>query len=64
MRVDFTGRTAAVTGGANGIGLAIARSLADCGATVYILDLERENPAEVGVLDSDCPGHDRRCYGP
>src|SRR5207244_3005925 len=32
------------TGGANGIGFAIARLLAARGASVWIFDLERENP--------------------
>ena len=48
MAFDFTGQTAVVTGGANGIGLAIARSLAAGGARLWILDLERERPAEAG----------------
>lgn len=38
-----------MTGGANGIGLAIARVLAECGASVSILDLEREKPAEIAA---------------
>ncbi|MGQ8880880.1 GolD/DthD family dehydrogenase [Delftia sp. NA_296.1] len=39
---DFDGRTALVTGGAGGIGLAIARQLAASGARVALLDLERQ----------------------
>ncbi|WP_310637320.1 GolD/DthD family dehydrogenase [Delftia acidovorans] len=39
---DFDGRTALVTGGAGGIGLAIARQLAAGGARVALLDLERQ----------------------
>ncbi len=39
---DFDGRTALVTGGAGGIGLAIARQLAQGGARVVLLDLERQ----------------------
>ncbi len=46
MPLDFTGRTAIVTGGANGIGLACARALVSAGATVWILDLESERPGE------------------
>jgi NAD(P)-dependent dehydrogenase (short-subunit alcohol dehydrogenase family) len=38
------GKVAVVTGGANGIGFAIARLLAANGAAVWIFDLERENP--------------------
>jgi len=47
MPLDFSGRVAVVTGGANGIGLAAARALAAGGAKVWIFDLERERPAEV-----------------
>lgn len=49
MPLDFSGKVALVTGGANGIGLAAARALASGGATVWILDLERERPAEVAA---------------
>jgi NAD(P)-dependent dehydrogenase (short-subunit alcohol dehydrogenase family) len=49
MPLDFTGKTAIVTGGANGIGLAAARVLAGGGAKVWIFDLERERPAEVAA---------------
>jgi len=47
MPLDFSGKVAVVTGGANGIGLAAARALAAGGAKVWIFDLERERPAEV-----------------
>jgi NAD(P)-dependent dehydrogenase (short-subunit alcohol dehydrogenase family) len=47
MQLDFTGKTAIVTGGANGIGLAISRRLASAGASVWIFDLPAEKPAEV-----------------
>jgi len=40
MHLDFTGKVAVVTGGANGIGLACARLLAGSGARVWILDVE------------------------
>jgi NAD(P)-dependent dehydrogenase (short-subunit alcohol dehydrogenase family) len=49
MPIDFTGKTAVATGAANGIGLATARALAAGGARVWILDLERENPAAVAA---------------
>jgi NAD(P)-dependent dehydrogenase (short-subunit alcohol dehydrogenase family) len=49
MQIDFSGKLAAVTGGANGIGLAIAMRLAASGASTYILDLERERPAEIAA---------------
>ncbi len=56
MRLDFTGKVAVVTGGANGIGLAAARTLVDCGATVWIFDIERaeefgERSLEVDITD-------------
>src|SRR3954453_11020824 len=40
MQVEFTGKKAVVTGGANGIGLAAARILRDSGAEVWVFDLE------------------------
>lgn len=49
MKLELGGKTAVVTGGANGIGLACARALADCGALVWIFDLEKERPEEVAA---------------
>ena len=40
----FQGKCAVVTGGANGIGLAISRNLAAAGGSVWIFDLASENP--------------------
>jgi NAD(P)-dependent dehydrogenase (short-subunit alcohol dehydrogenase family) len=42
MNLDFTGKIAIVTGGAMGIGEATARKLAGLGATVAILDIDRD----------------------
>lgn len=39
---DVTGRVAFITGGANGIGLGIARSLARAGASVALVDIDAE----------------------
>lgn len=49
MPLDFTGKTAIVTGGANGIGLASARMFASNGASVWIFDLEKELPSEAAT---------------
>jgi NAD(P)-dependent dehydrogenase (short-subunit alcohol dehydrogenase family) len=44
---SFSGRTAIVTGAAQGIGAAIATHLADAGATVVIADINAEGAAAV-----------------
>lgn len=44
--MNFQGKNAIVTGGANGIGLAISRNIAAAGGSVWILDVASENPAE------------------
>ena len=49
MVLNFTGKSAVVTGGANGIGLAVAQALAKSGAQVWIFDLEREDPRAVAA---------------
>ena len=41
--MEFDGKTAFVTGGASGIGLATASGLAQSGAIVYIADINEEN---------------------
>ena len=45
MNLDFSGKTAFVTGGANGIGLAVVRALSGAGAKVFVFD--REPPEEL-----------------
>jgi len=49
MGFDFSDKIAVVTGGANGIGAATARALAQGGARVVVFDLEREDPAAAGA---------------
>ncbi|MGY2897994.1 NAD(P)-dependent dehydrogenase (short-subunit alcohol dehydrogenase family) [Curtobacterium sp. PvP017] len=50
---DFAGRTAVVTGGASGIGNAIARALAARGARVAIVDVRADGATAAGA---DLPG--------
>jgi 3-oxoacyl-[acyl-carrier protein] reductase len=38
--IDLAGRTAVVTGGARGIGLAVAQKLKSCGATIALWDID------------------------
>jgi len=52
---EFSGRTAFVTGGANGIGLGIARALAMAGANVMIADIDR-TALDAAKSDLDCLG--------
>jgi NAD(P)-dependent dehydrogenase (short-subunit alcohol dehydrogenase family) len=52
MSIDLSNRTAVVTGGTSGIGLATARKLAACGAAVFVGDLRlrAEHDAEFARL--------------
>lgn len=50
---DFAGRTAVVTGGASGIGNAIARALAARGARVAVVDVRADGATEAAA---DLPG--------
>ena len=49
MQLDFSGKTAVVTGGANGIGLAAARRLQESGAQVWVLDVEAPPSGLMGL---------------
>ena len=42
MQVDLRGRVAAVTGGGQGIGAAIAEALTDAGARVAVTDIDED----------------------
>lgn len=47
---DFSGQSAIVTGGARGIGLAVAKRLSDAGASVSLWDADADKLAEVAGL--------------
>ncbi|GAA2048590.1 SDR family oxidoreductase [Catenulispora yoronensis] len=47
--MSFTGKVAVVTGGASGIGQAVARALAEAGAKVAVLDLDGAAAQEVAA---------------
>ncbi len=49
MGIDLSGKRVVVTGGANGIGLAISRAFVAAGAVVWIFDLASEGPGEVSA---------------
>ena len=53
-RYDFSGRTAVVTGGGNGIGAAVTKKLVASGAKVCIWDMNPDDcEAEVNALPAD-----------
>ncbi|MFO0992074.1 MAG: L-iditol 2-dehydrogenase [Hyphomicrobiales bacterium] len=52
MKLD--GKVAVVTGGARGIGLAIARGLAAEGARICIADIDKAAPEAASALGRDC----------
>jgi NAD(P)-dependent dehydrogenase (short-subunit alcohol dehydrogenase family) len=58
MFIDLAGKTAIVTGSTGGIGLAIARGLADAGATVVVCgrDQERVDAALASLRDTRAGG--------
>lgn len=49
MSIDLPGRVAVVTGGASGIGEAVARLCADRGATVVVADVDEQGGARVAA---------------
>jgi gluconate 5-dehydrogenase len=60
---DLTGRTALVTGSSRGIGNALARALADAGATVVLngINAERLKAAEAAMAADYPPGRIHSC---
>ena len=52
---DLSGKTAFVTGAASGIGEAIAHTLADAGAYVFVADLNAESGEEVAAKINTIP---------
>ena len=62
MRVDLEGKVAVVTGGGTGIGQAISRGLARCGAAVVVGYRESAAEAEATVTAIEAEGG-RACTG-
>ena len=60
---DLTGRVALVTGSSRGIGNALARALADAGATVVLngINVERLKAAEAAMAAGYPPGRVHSC---
>ena len=56
-RLDLTGRVAVITGGARGIGLAIARRAVESGATVALWDMDAQAGAEAAAALGRASSH-------
>ncbi len=59
MGFDLSGKTAAVAGGASGLGRSIALGLAEAGASVAILDRQAE---QAGVVAGEIDPHGQRSF--
>ena len=59
MSFSIAGKTAVVTGAANGVGLAIARHFVARGANVMFADMDEERLAkEIGAVEDDDEGQE------
>ncbi|MBI2688272.1 MAG: SDR family oxidoreductase [Acidobacteria bacterium] len=54
MQISLTGKTAVVTGGAHGIGRAMARCLASCGANVFVFDIDAPSSLDFPAQHIPC----------
>ena len=55
MSFSIEGKTAIVTGGANGVGCAIGRHFADQGANVMFVDMDEDGLVnELGAAKDEC----------
>ena len=54
MKIDFSGRTAVITGGGHGLGQEMCRTFADLGARVWTCDLDR---GELETTRGRCQGN-------
>lgn len=57
MNLDFSGKTAIVSGAAHGFGRAICIALAQNGADVWALDIEEDGLAQTAQLCGEASGH-------
>ena len=57
MTLDFSGKTAIVSGAAHGFGRAICIALAQNGADVWALDIEEDGLAQTAQMCGDASGH-------
>ena len=61
-QIDLSGRNAVVTGGARGIGYAIAQRLLQSGASVSVWDVDPEAAAEAKQARADSTASAKVCF--